>query len=162
MDADLNDWSESEDYEGVGNGNRLVTPLKSLMEVFEDALPYYLKMGMTYDQYWNGDVSAHRAYRKAEKLKQKDLNQVAWLQVMYFYEALMDAAPAIKAFCKQRAKPYRNAPYDFDEEERKEREERERRKRYKHIKERVAMFAEAFNKKKTETPERKGDSITDG
>lgn len=140
----------------MGSGKRVAAPSKSLMSVFEDAFPYYLAMGMTYDQYWDGDVHAHKAYRKAEKLRQKDMNQRAWLQGMYFYEALMDAAPAIKAFCKARARPYRNAPYDFDEEERKEREERERRKRYMRVKERVALFAEAFNKKKDSTPEERG------
>ena len=149
------------------------------MKVFEDAFPYYLKMGMTYEQYWFGDVSAHRAYREAEKLRQKEINQTAWLQGMYFYEALMDAAPAIKAFCKTRARPYRNAPYDFDEQEKKEREEREKRRRYNRVKERVALFAETFNKKKeasttsaeqtadnientTNTPERKEEVNTDG
>lgn len=138
------------------------------MEVFENAFPYYLKMGMTYDQYWYGDTSAHKAYLKAEKLRQKEMNQVAWLHGMYFYEALMDAAPAIKAFCKTKARPYRSEPYDFDEEERKEREERERRKRYERMKQKVAEFAathnknEQKNKEKETTPERKEETEIDG
>ena len=130
------------------------------MDIFTEALPYYLKIGMTYEQYWDGDVSAHRAYRKADRLRMNDANQLAWLQGAYFYEALMDAAPAIKAFCKQRAHPYRKEPYDIDAAEKKRREEREQRKRYNRIKEKVAAFAKAFNdKQNTTTPERKEENI---
>lgn len=130
------------------------------MDIFTEALPYYLKIGMTYEQYWDGDVSAHRAYRKADRLRMNDANQLAWLQGAYFYEALMDAAPAIKAFCKQRAHPYRKEPYDIDAAEKKRREEREQRKRYNRIKEKVAAFAKAFNEKQnTTTPERKEENI---
>lgn len=141
------------------------------MTVFEDALPYYLKMGMTFEQYWDGDVSAHRAYRKAEKLRQRERNQHAWLQGLYIYEAIADLSPALKAFSKGRAKPYRNAPFDFDEQERKEREEREERRRYERMKEKIAAFATAYNKKRKETeaepetettPERKEEGIDNG
>ena len=134
------------------------------MDIFTEALPYYLKIGMTYEQYWDGDVSAHKAYREAERLRISTANQLAWLQGMYFYEALLDAAPAIKAFCKTRAHPYRKEPYDIDADERKRREEREARKRYNRIKEKVAAFAKAFNDKqqKTTTPERKEEELDNG
>lgn len=139
------------------------TPHLPLLELFQQALPAYLFYGMTYDQYWNGDVSAHRAYREAHKLRLKEANQLAWIQGSYVYEAIMCAAPAIKAFSKQRARPYRKEPYDLDESDRRHREEREQRKRYEKIKERVAMFAEVYNKKisKISTPEQKGDELTD-
>ena len=147
------------------------------MKVFEDALPYYLKMGMTFEQYWDGDVSAHRAYRKAEKLRIRDVNQAAWLQALYVYEAIADLAPVLRAFSKGRAKPFRGEPYDLDEKERKKREEREERKRYERMKEKVAAFAKAYNQKRKEkddaaseetentetiTPERKEEGIDNG
>lgn len=132
------------------------------MECFQEALPYYLKIGMTFEQFWDGDVSAHKAFREAEKLRIKDMNTQAWLQGMYFYEALMDAAPAIKAFCKQRAHPYPKDPYDIDADERKRREEREAKKRYNRIKEKVEMFAKVFNEKQNTTPERKEEDIDNG
>lgn len=147
------------------DSDNTVAPHLSLLEVFEEALPVYLSYGMTFDQFWNGDVSAHKAYKKAHKLRIKEANTIAWLQGSYFYEALMCAAPAIKAFCKTKARAYRKEPYDLDETDRKNREEREQRKRYEKIKERVAMFAEAYNKKANtipETLERKGDETIDG
>lgn len=132
------------------------------MDIFTEALPYYLKIGMTYEQYWDGDTSAHRAYRKAEKMRQREANQMAWLQGAYFYEALMDASPAIKAFCKSSAKPYRDAPFDLDAEDRQRREEAKQRERYERIKRNAKAFAEAHNKKLHETPERKEEDIGNG
>lgn len=110
-------------------------------------------MGMTYEQYWDGDVSAHRAYRKAKKIRLSEQNQMAWLQGMYVYEAIADLAPALKAFAKGKAKPYAKEPYDLFEDERKRREEREQMERYEKIKSKVAEFAKAFNEKKKKSDE---------
>ena len=106
---------------------------------------------MSYDQYWDGDVSAHKAYRAAEKLRLSEKNQMAWIQGMYIYEAIASLSPALKAFAKGRARPYRSEPYDIFEDERKRREEREERERYEKMKEKVAAFAEAFNKNRKES-----------
>lgn len=104
--------------------------------------------GMTYAEYWDGDVSAHRAFRKAHKLKITEQNQMAWIQGMYVYEAIANLAPALKAFAKGRAKPYTKEPYDLFEEQRKAREEAEQKARYERMREKVAAFAEAFNKQR--------------
>ena len=156
----MNDWSESYEHGGVGGFS--AAPPKSLMEIFQSALPYYLKIGMTFDQYWDGDTSAHKAYRQAEKMRQKEANYLAWIQGAYFYEALMDAAPAIKAFCKTSARKYRDAPFDLDAEDKRKREEAEQRKRYERIKRNAKLFADAHNKRLHETPERKEEEIDNG
>ena len=107
MDSDLSsDTSESMFQGGVGDG--FVSPPLSLMTVFEDACPNYLAMGMTYEQYWDGDVSAHKAYRRAKKLRTIEINANAWLQGMYIYEALLDVGQYTKAFSKAKPKPYRD------------------------------------------------------
>lgn len=107
--------------------------------------------GMTYNQFWYGDVSAHRQYRKAHKLKMSEANMTAWLQGRYFYDALCAVSPIIRAFSKaRRPGEYVKEPYDLDEEDRANREAREERKRYERIKERVALFAEEFNKQRHE------------
>lgn len=111
------------------------------MAVFEDACPHYLAMGMTYEQFWDGDTRAHKCFRKAKKIRLSEQNQMAWLQGMYVYEAIADLAPALKAFAKGKAKPYAKEPYDLFEDERKAREEREERERYERIKAKVAEFA---------------------
>lgn len=134
---------------GRVGGTNAALPL-SLMEVFEKACPYYIKLGMTYDQFWDGDVSAHRAYREAEKLRLREVNQTLWLQGMYVYEAIGNLAPYIKAFSKARPKPYPDRPYDIFEDDRKRRLEEEARERYEHIREKVEAFAKAFNEKRKE------------
>ncbi len=113
------------------------------MSVFEKACPYYLAYGMTYEQFWDGDVSAHKAFREAHKLILAEKNQMAWLQGMYVYEALLDITPYLKAFSKARPHPYAKEPYDLFKEQREAREEREARERYERIKAGVAAFAKA-------------------
>ena len=47
-----------------------------------------MSMGMTYDQYWYGDPLMVRAFFKADKLRQKRVNEEAWLYGAYVYHAL--------------------------------------------------------------------------
>lgn len=129
------------------------------MSVFENACPSYLNMGMTYEQFWDGDVSAHKAYRKAKKLYISEQNHLAWLQGSYIYEALIDVTPYLKAFSKGRPRPYPKEPYDLFKEEREAREERESKERYERIKSNVAAFAKMLKEKRTKDSEKEvGDS----
>ena len=120
------------------------------MEVFSTACPNYIAFGMTYEQYWDGDVSAHRAYLKAHKIRLREKNQFAWIQGMYVYEAIADLAPALKAFAKGKAKPFCKEPYTLFEEDKRRAEEEEQRERYEKMKEKVSAFAKAFNEKRRE------------
>ena len=117
------------------------------MTVFRDACPQYMAFGMTYEQYWDGDVYAHKAYREAEKIRIQKQNQYAWLQGMYIYQAIGALSPALRAFSKGKAKPYAEEPFELFEDERKKREEREAKERYERIKRKVAEFAKVQNEK---------------
>lgn len=107
-----------------------------------------MSFGMSYEQYWDGDVSAHRAFREADKIRTRRRNQEAWLQGAYFYEALCDAASLFRGMKPSRPQSYRKEPYDIDEEDRKQREEAEAREKYLRMKDKVAAFAKAFNDKR--------------
>jgi hypothetical protein len=48
-----------------------------------------MAIGMTYDEFWNQDVSMVGAYRKADELKRRRHNEVLWMQGMYVREALL-------------------------------------------------------------------------
>ena len=93
---------------------------------------------MTPEQYWDGDASLTRHYRKADELRQKRKNEELWLQGMYIYEALCDVAPVFHAFAKRGTKPnpYSDHPYSITskdreiEKERKAKREREKAKQY--------------------------------
>ena len=109
-----------------------------------------MSIGMSYDDFWNGDVSMVKAYRKAYELREKRRNQELWLQGMYFYEALCDASPLFRFSMKKgtiKPEPYVKEPYPITEAEVREREEREARKKEERLKAQFMMFAERVRTK---------------
>ena len=111
-------------------------------EKFYEMFPYYLSVGMTYEQYWDGDCTLVKYYRKAEEIRTDRRNQELWLQGMYVYEAVCDVSPILHTFAKKGAKPhpYPSKPYAISEKQiRQEREEKERK-----IAEKGKRFMEAL------------------
>ena len=99
-------------------------------EKFYELFPYYLSIGMTYDQYWNDDVDLVKYYREAEEIRNDKKNQELWLQGMYIYEALCDVSPVLHAFAKKGVKPqpYSANPYPISQKQiKREKEEKERK-----------------------------------
>lgn len=93
-------------------------PPKAYTETFHAHFPYYLSIGMTYDQYWNGDPQLVKAYRRAAEISVERRNQEMWLQGMYIYDALCCASPILRAFTKKGTKPvpYPKEPYPLTQE----------------------------------------------
>ena len=113
-----------------GGGRDSSSPLFTYTERFYEMFPYYLSIGMTPEQYWDGDCALVKYYRKADELRTEKRNQEMWLQGMYIYEAICDVSPILHAFAKKGAKPhpYPSKPYAINEKQiRQEREERERK-----------------------------------
>ena len=109
-----------------------------------------MSIGMSYDEFWNDDVSKVKAYRKAYELQEKRRNQELWLQGMYFYEALCDASPLFRFTMKKgsiKPEPYIKEPFPITAAEVREREEREARKKEERMKAAFAAFAEQIRKK---------------
>lgn len=119
----------------------------SYTEVFYDHLPYYLAIGMSPEQFWDGDCRLTESYRKADEFKQRRRNQELWLQGMYFYEALCDASPILQAFAKKGTKPapYASEPYAITKKQVEEKKEREERLRYEKTKAKMAAWASKTN-----------------
>ena len=127
MDSELVSSSLSA-TEGSGQDGSL--PHFTYTERFYEMFPYYLSIGMTYEQYWEGDCTLTKYYRKAEELRNEKRNQELWLQGMYIYEAICDVSPILHAFAKKGTKPhpYSAKPYAISEKQiRQEREEKERK-----------------------------------
>ena len=113
-----------------GSGQQSSLPLFTYTERFYEMFPYYLSIGMTPEQYWDGDCTLTKYYRKAEEVRNERRNQELWLQGMYIYEAICDIAPVLHAFAKKGTKPhpYPSKPYAISEKQiKKEREEKERK-----------------------------------
>ena len=118
MDGD--DLSESEPSEP-----------KTLAEIFKEAFPYYLAMGMTYDEYWRDDPTLVRDYRKAKEIENRNEEWARWRQGLYIYDALIKVAPIIRPFTKGEIKPgeYPDRPYPLTEKEAREQEQQKEREK---------------------------------
>lgn len=127
--------TSSESAEGGGQSAPFSN---SYTTIFYDQFPYYLSIGMTPEQYWDGDSMLAKYYRKSDEIRRKRRNEELWLQGMYIYEALCDVAPVLHAFAKRGTKPvqYPDHPYALtvndrkQEEKIKEQQEREKARRY--------------------------------
>ena len=124
---------------------------QSYNDIFKQLCPYYMSIGMSYDDFWNGDVAMVKAYRKASELQDKRRNFDAWMQGIYVYEALCDASPLYRFTMKKgsiKPEPYIKEPFPITAAEVREREEREARVKQERLKAQFALFAEQMRKKK--------------
>lgn len=99
---------------------------RSDTEIFEEYCPYYMSLGMTYDQYWDGDNLLPKYYYQAEELRKDRIDAEMWTQAMYIYEAICDATPLMRPFAKPgtKAVPFRSKPFREEMRERKKPENR--------------------------------------
>lgn len=95
-------------------------PSPTCTEIFEEAFPQYLAIGMSPELFWDGDPNMARFYREADLIRIKRFDTEAWLQGMYIYEVLCDVAPIYHTFAKKGTKPtpYTDAPYMAKKHER--------------------------------------------
>ena len=117
-----------------------------------------MSIGMSYDDFWNGDVSMVVAYRKANELQDKRRNQELWLQGKYVYDALCLASPLFRFSTKPvKAEPYVKEPYPITASELRELEERKAREEEERFKAEFALYVERLQKKMSqETPPNDG------
>lgn len=87
-----------------------------LNDIFERMCPYYMAIGMTYDQYWRDDVTIPIMYRKAYLIKQEETKWNNWEGGVYTYEALCKVSPVLHAFVKNGTKPlpFSDKPYGIE------------------------------------------------
>lgn len=91
---------------------------KTWGQIFEELAPYYLSIGMSADEYWNGYPRLAREYRKAHKKQLEEWNYKAWIQGRYIADAI--SATIGNAFIPKGRKPmqYPKEPYALTEKNR--------------------------------------------
>lgn len=105
-----------------------------------------MSIGMTYEQYWYGDVRMAWDFLKAHELRmkreQEQTNFNAYLQGFYVYEAVGRLAPILHAFAKKGAKPkpYPKEPFDLTGKEEETDEEKEKREQAEALRAEVYMM----------------------
>ena len=146
MDSELVSGSLSTTEEDGRNGS---SSSFTYTEKFYELFPYYLSIGMTPEQYWEGDCTLVKYYRKAEELRNEKRNQELWLQGMYIYEAICDVSPILHAFAKKGTKPtpYSAKPYALTARQIKQDEEEKQRKLAEKGKRFMEAMAASINKK---------------
>lgn len=124
-------------------------PRKTYTERFWDHFPFYLSIGMSAEQYWDGDCWLTKSYRDAHEQMLERQSMLAWLQGRYFYEALCDVSPLLHAFSKKGAKPaeYCERPYPITPRGVKQKEKEAEKATYEQGKAKMQAFAEKINKK---------------
>lgn len=63
--------------------------------IFDELFPQYLMMGMTPEQYWDGESSLKPAYRKAYKLRLENEQRMADINHWYMGQYIMAAIQAV-------------------------------------------------------------------
>ena len=124
---------------------------KSFTETFVECFPFYLAIGMSSAEYWEGDPSLTRYFRKAYKIKQDENNRNAWLQGVYIYDAVSTALYNALRGKNTKAAEYAKQPYNFDN---KEKSELEKAKEVEAEQAKAAVWMENFvkiNQKRAES-----------
>lgn len=115
-----------------------------------DQCPFYLSIGVSWDEYWNGDYTRLPYYRKAYALKREETNQYLWLQGVYFLRAIGCILP--------NSEPYPSAPLPITEDEKVKQEERQRRTEIDNARAYMEATMHNINKKRKEKSEGGGMS----
>jgi hypothetical protein len=157
VDSFLVTGKESDELvDGYGT-SRKPSFLNRYTDILDEACPMYLRAGMSYTDYWDGEPEMAIYYRKKHEQDREYDNFLKWLQGLYIYEAILDLVPAIKPFVKNpEIQPYRNKPLSLTEAEKMQREEEEKAERIKAGRQAMEAAAIAFNKRFKERRENIG------
>lgn len=99
-------------------------PRKTMAQIFWDAYPAYLAMGMPSDEYWNGDAQACVAYRKAYNEKLAVQDAMLWRQGLYVYHAMCSVAPYFNSIKPRKPEDYVEKPFGIGDKEETPKEEK--------------------------------------
>ena len=108
-----------------------------------------MALGLSCGDFWDGDCQLARYYREAAALRRERDSQQAWLQGLYIYHALLDAAPVYNPLSKRRkAYPYLEAPIPLTEAGGRRAEASENQKKLAAGREAMRLLAGALNAKR--------------
>lgn len=132
-----------------GGGGEISRPsLFRYTDFFEQMCAYYMFLGMSYHDYWNGDNDLPKYYRQKDELYKQRKNSDLWLQGLYFYESLLCASPVLNPLSKnKKPMPYRDMPIPITKSESRQQEEIKKQKQLEAGREAMRMMMNEFNAK---------------
>lgn len=124
----------------------------TLTELIEHECPYYLSIGMTWEQYWEGEVDMIRYFRKADRLRRDRRNEELWLQGFYIHEAMLATPIVVRGYAKKDTplEKYPAKPHPITLKQLREEEEQQAKAEQQRFREKMRAFADKFNKKRRE------------
>lgn len=108
------------DDERVGTSSNVET--MTIGQFIVDQAPRYMAMGVSYDEYWNGDYTRLPYYRKAHQQKREEKNFELWLQGWYFLQAIACIVPKSEAVYPAEPIPLTQAEAENLEEKQRQKE----------------------------------------
>lgn len=121
MECELVDNSYSK--ERVGEGFEQHRSTLSYTEILWQALPQYMAMGMSNEEFWKCDPQLYKAYREKYKIVKEQENERLWLQGLYVYDALCRVAPRFNSLKPKKGEDYVKEPYKLKAEEKPQSEQ---------------------------------------
>lgn len=116
MDGDITAIPSSTVKNNVGGSDSDTAIPDSYRDIFDEALPSYLALGMTYDDFYRKDHTLVIAYRQAYEKKREERNTEMWMQGYYVYEAVARVAPLLIPFNQHpKADAYLDKPFPLFE-----------------------------------------------
>ena len=126
-------------------------PPTTYTEQFENVCSWYMSIGMSYDEFWEGDAVLPKYYREAYEHRNTQRNQDFWMQGLYVYEAVSVVVGNALRKKGAKAENYPDKPHPFtkleQEYERKQKELKEKQNREK-AKAIFSAWASKFKPKK--------------
>ena len=91
---------------------RVNKPSPSLRQSFAQACPYYMSIGMTFDEFWYKESWRTIVYRRADDIRFEKDDMARWLNGRYVYEAIGRLSPVLNWGSKTgKAEPYLDLPF---------------------------------------------------
>lgn len=128
------------------------TETRSYGDIFDEFLPEYMAMGMTYDEYWNGEFGTKRAARKAYEIRLKNERMLAdqhnWYMGQYIIKVLQATPLLVAGFNVKQTSQLPDYPEKplLEEAENMKKEEVRKKNEEDQMKLAMAMMQTAFNK----------------
>ena len=67
-------------------------------DMFDEALPHYLAMGMTWDEFWDGEYGMKKAFRKAYRIRIENEQRIADRNNWYMGQYMINVLQAVPLF----------------------------------------------------------------
>lgn len=67
-------------------------------DMFDEALPHYLAMGMTWDEFWDGEYGMKKACRKAYRIRIENEQRIADRNNWYMGQYMINVLQAVPLF----------------------------------------------------------------